>query len=111
MSVIPRVFVSAVSSDLPSARKVVNEALTQIDCLPVEESLAGTEYGRIRELLQRWIDPCDAVIHLVGRDYGGEPAPRSARVSGPAEMPDRRSPESPETFGQLDGSVGRRAIS
>ena len=74
MPVIPRVFVSAVSSDLRSARKVVNEALTQIHCLPVEESIAGTEYGRIRELLQRRIDPCDAVIHLVGRDYGGEPA-------------------------------------
>jgi tetratricopeptide (TPR) repeat protein len=73
MSVVPRVFVSAVSSDLGTARKVVSEALTQIECLPVEESIAGTSYGRIREFLQRWIDPCDAVIHLVGHDYGGEP--------------------------------------
>jgi RND family efflux transporter MFP subunit len=35
--------------------------------------------------------------------------PRSARVSDPAEMIDRRSPEIRETFGQSSGSVGRPA--
>lgn len=73
----PLVFVSAVSSDLASARRVVVEALHQIECSPVEESLAGTEYGRIQDMLRRWIDPCQAVIHIVGRDYGGEPDPAS----------------------------------
>jgi len=34
-------------------------------------------------------------------------APRSARVSDPAETADRRSPANPETFGQPSGSVGR----
>jgi hypothetical protein len=38
-----RVFVSAVSSDLQSARQVVNDSLTRIECLPVEESVFGTE--------------------------------------------------------------------
>lgn len=73
MSVLPKVFVSATSSDLGTARDVTVKALNQIDCTPVEQSISGTEYGKIRELLRRWIDPCDAVIHIVGRDYGGEP--------------------------------------
>lgn len=75
MSPTPRVFVSACSSDLASARTIVNAALTQLECLPIEESVFGTEYGRIHEMQERLIDPCHAVIHLVGRDYGGEPDP------------------------------------
>lgn len=71
----PLVFVSAASSDLASARKIVNESLLKIECTPVEESVSGTEYGRIPELLRRWIDPCQAVIHLVGRDNGGASLP------------------------------------
>ena len=75
--ITPRVFVSAASSDLGSARKVVSDALTRIECLPVEESVFGTEYGPIREMLQRKIASCQAVVHLVGRDYGGEPDPQT----------------------------------
>ena len=76
-SLTPRVFVSAVSSDLRSARKVVNDALTRIECLPIEESVFGTEYGSIREMISRKIESCQAVIHLVGRDLGGEPDSRT----------------------------------
>ena len=79
----PRVFVSAVSSDLQSARKVVNDALTRIECLPIEESIFGTEYGPIRELLARKIESCQAVIHVVGRDFGGEPDPRMLPAGQP----------------------------
>ena len=75
--ITPRVFVSAASSDLGSARKVVNEALTRIECLPIEEPVFGTEYGTVHDLLDRKIAGCQAVIHLVGRDYGGEPDPRT----------------------------------
>ena len=79
----PRVFVSAASSDLRSARKVVNDALTRIECLPIEESVFGTEYGPIRELLARKIESCQAVIHLVGRDFGGEPDSRTLPAGQP----------------------------
>ena len=80
---IPRVFVSAASSDLRSARKVVNDALTRIECLPIEESVFGTEYGPIREMIARKIESCQAVIHLVGRDYGGEPDSRTLPAGQP----------------------------
>ena len=82
-SMTPRVFVSAVSSDLRSARKVVNDALTRIECLPIEESVFGTEYGPIREMIARKIESCQAVIHLVGRDYGGEPDSRTLPAGQP----------------------------
>ena len=73
----PNVFVSAVSSDLRNARKVVNESLNRIGCLPVEQSISGTEYGKVRDMIQRRIEECHAVVHLVGRDYGGEPNPKN----------------------------------
>ncbi|MBC7818134.1 MAG: DUF4062 domain-containing protein, partial [Planctomycetaceae bacterium] len=79
----PRVFVSAVSSDLRSARKVVNDALTRIECLPIEESVFGTEYGPIREMIARKIESCQAVVHLVGRDYGGEPDSKTLPAGQP----------------------------
>ncbi len=80
--ITPRVFVSAVSSDLgsaPGGRRRVE----RIECLPVEESVFGTEYGPIRELLHRKIASCQAVVHLVGRDYGGEPDPQTLPVGQP----------------------------
>ena len=81
--ITPRVFVSAVSSDLTSARRVVAEALTRIECLPVEEAVLGTEYGPIRDMLRRKIESCDAVVHVVGRDYGGEPDPQTRPAGQP----------------------------
>ena len=75
--IIPRVMVSAASADLRSARRFVSESLNQIGCLPVEESLFGTEYGPIPEMQKRIINSCDAVIHLVGPCYGNEPNPKN----------------------------------
>ena len=75
--VMPKVFVSAASADLRSAREVVVKALNQIECTPVEQSISGTEYGKIREMQERWIAPCQAVVHVVGPHYGGEPDPDS----------------------------------
>ena len=79
----PRVFVSAASSDLRTARTVVNAALTRIECLPIEQSVFGTEYGAIRDLLARQIASCQAVIHCVGRDYGDEPQPHTLPAGQP----------------------------
>ena len=82
-NITPRVFVSAASSDLRSARRVVNEALTRIECLPIEESVFGTEYGPIRHMLRRKIEDCQGVVHLVGRDYGSEPEPATCPSGAP----------------------------
>lgn len=38
MSAPPKVFISATSGDLRSARKVVEQALLKSQCLPVEQS-------------------------------------------------------------------------
>jgi hypothetical protein len=61
---------------------VVNETLTRIGCLPIEQSISGTEYGGAHQMLRRWIDPCDAVIYLVGHSYGGEPNVEALPVVG-----------------------------
>jgi hypothetical protein len=82
-SITPHVFVSAVSSDLASARKLANDALTQLECLPIEQSNLGTEYGPVRDMLGRKITSCQAVIHLVGRDFGGEPDPATIPTGHP----------------------------
>lgn len=38
MSAPPKVFISATSDDLRSARQIVKEALLSINCFPVEQS-------------------------------------------------------------------------
>jgi hypothetical protein len=44
---------------------------------PIEEKNFPTDYRELQALLARRLDPCDAIIHLVGFYYGGEPdAPR-----------------------------------
>ena len=75
--VTPHVFVSAGSQDLRSARKVINDALNEIGCLPIEQSVFGTQWGTVRDMLIRRMEPCQAVIHLVGPVYGSEPDPET----------------------------------
>ena len=74
MQITPRVFVSAVTSDLKSARQEVNKALVDLECLPIEQSHFGTQYGKVRNVLRKQIASCQAIVHLVGRDFGGEPS-------------------------------------
>jgi len=67
------VFISATSADLGSYRQVVKDALLTLGAHPIEESNFPTDYRELQNLLARRLDPCDAVIHLVGFHYGGEP--------------------------------------
>jgi hypothetical protein len=69
------VFISATSADLGSYRQVVKEALLTRGAHPVEQKNFPTEYSELQGLLARVLDHCDAVIHLVGFYYGGEPNP------------------------------------
>src|SRR5271169_21057 len=67
------VFISATSADLASYRQVAKEAVLTLGAHPIEEKDFPTDYRELQALLPRRLDPCDAVIHLVGFYYGGEP--------------------------------------
>jgi hypothetical protein len=73
MAARKEVFISATSADLGSYRQVVKDALLTLGAHPIEESNCPTDYRELQKLLARRLDPCDALIHLVGFYYGGEP--------------------------------------
>jgi tetratricopeptide (TPR) repeat protein len=73
MSIRKEVFISATSADLGSYRQVAKDALLTLGAHPVEEQNFSTDYRELHTLLARRLDPCDAMIHLVGFHYGGEP--------------------------------------
>jgi hypothetical protein len=66
------VFISATSADLASYRQVAKEAVLTLGAHPIEEKNFPTDYRELQALLARRLDPCDAIIHLVGFYYGGE---------------------------------------
>src|SRR5271166_6459442 len=67
------VFISATSADLGSYRQVAKEAVLTLGAHPIEEKNFPTDYRELQALLTRRLDPCDAIIHLIGFYYGGEP--------------------------------------
>lgn len=69
----PRIFISAVSSELRTARSLAAQTLTFLGYEPVMQDIFGTESGDLREVLRRKIDDCHALIQLVGDTYGVEP--------------------------------------
>jgi hypothetical protein len=72
-----RVFVSATSKDLGSVRELVKQALLTMGCMPVEQTNFSPDYRSVREMLEQRIAGCEAMIHLVGMQYGAEPDPAS----------------------------------
>src|SRR5271165_1161514 len=88
------VFISATSADLGSYRQVVKEALHTLGVHPVEESNFPTDYRKLQDLLARRLDPCDAVIHLVGFHYGGEPKVAQRNSAQPELLTEGRSRDS-----------------
>jgi len=70
----PAIFISAVSSELKSARQLVANTLHFLGYEGVWQDVFGTEQGDLREMLRRKIDDCAGVIQLVGRRYGFEPS-------------------------------------
>jgi len=71
----PKVFISATSGDLRSARQIVKDALLTINCHPVEQTNFEPDYRTIADMLRGKISDCQALIHIAGNRYGAEPDP------------------------------------
>ena len=67
-----KVFVSATNGDLETVRTEVKNALLDLDCHPVEEDHFGADWRKVKQSLVSKIEPCEAMIHIVGFRYGGE---------------------------------------
>lgn len=79
----PRIFVSATSGDLRSARSIARDALLTINCHPVEQTNFEPDYRTVAEMLRGKIQQCQALIHIVGYRYGAEPDPASLPAGTP----------------------------
>lgn len=75
MQPVPRIFVSATSRDLRTARGLVSEGLRRMECLPIVQDDFPPDYKSVRDMLRTKIATCDAVVHLAGFYYGAEPQP------------------------------------
>src|SRR5262249_35090318 len=77
MAAPPKIFISATSGDLRTARRAVSDALLTIDCYPVEQTTFAPDYRSVRQMLEEKLRDCQAMIHIVGLRYGAEPDPVS----------------------------------
>jgi len=68
-----RIFISAVSRELGTVRKLVKSSLEAIDYHAVEQAAFPPSYQELLEKLRERIASCDAMIHIVGICYGAEP--------------------------------------
>lgn len=71
----PKIFISATSGDLSSAREIAAKALLTINCHPVEQTNFEPDWRSVTDMLRGKIGDCQALIHLVGFRYGAEPDP------------------------------------
>lgn len=71
----PRVFVSATTRDLKTAREGVFDVLTTLGVAAVEQTHFPPDHRTIRDMLRAKIEGCDAVVHIAGCVYGGAPDP------------------------------------
>ena len=78
-----RVFISAVTRELGSMRKLVKKGLEDNDYHAVEQDNFPPDYRDLIDKLRERIDSCDAVVHIAGHCYGAEPGQR------PPEAPRR----------------------
>ena len=65
-----RVFVSSTYEDLKEERKIVMDALIQMDCLPVGMELFPASNDKQMTLIKKAIDSCDLYILLIAGRYG-----------------------------------------
>lgn len=72
----PEIFVSATSADLRTCRGFIKEAILSLGCAPVEQTNFPPDASSVRDMLRKRIQQCDAVIHVAGIIYGGEPRVR-----------------------------------
>ncbi len=80
----PRLFISAVSEELRTARQAVAATVRTLGYDPVSEDDFPTGYGELRQWLREQIDGSEGLIQLVGHAHGSEPPeedPEYGRVS------------------------------
>ena len=80
----PRLFLSAVSEELRTARQAVARTVRTLGFDPVSQDDFPTGYGELRQWLREQLDSCEGLIQLVGDGYGAEPPevdPDYGRVS------------------------------
>src|SRR6516164_6133913 len=73
-----RIFISAVTRELGSVRKLVKKALEDNDYHAVEQDNFPADYRDLKAKLRDRISSCDAVVHIAGQCYGAEPPERPA---------------------------------
>jgi tetratricopeptide (TPR) repeat protein len=96
MRTLPKVFISATSGDLGSVRSIVKNALLAIGCQPIEELTYESNWRLQQPKLRAKIGSCQALLHIVGTDYGEEPMPASRAYGEPRQ-----------SFAQLEHQIGR----
>lgn len=69
----PRLFVSAVSSELRTVRQRVAASVRTLGFDPVSQDDFPTGHGELRQWLREQIDTCEGVIQIIGQGYGAEP--------------------------------------
>ena len=69
----PRIFISAVTKELRSARQIVANTLMALGYEPIWQDIFGTSGENICPMLRKQIDSCSAVLQIVGEVYGAEP--------------------------------------
>ena len=77
MALRPEVFISAAAPEFNALRKTVKHALLEIGARPLEHADFSVEYGQLHGVLSQMLGRCTAVIHLLGYQYGQEPAERT----------------------------------
>ena len=80
----PRLFLSAVSEELRTARQAVAATVRTLGFDPISQDDFPTGYGELRQWLREQLDSCKGLIQLVGQAYGAEPSevdPEYGRVS------------------------------
>lgn len=76
-----RIFVSAVSSELGSVRKLVKRSLETNDYHVVEQETFPPDYRLLVDKLRERISSCDAIVHIVGKSFGSEPKANGSNPS------------------------------
>lgn len=71
-----RVFISAVTRELGSVRKLVKKGLEDNDYHAVEQDSFPPDYRKLVDKLRGRIASCDAMVHIAGHCYGSEPISR-----------------------------------
>lgn len=80
----PKIFVSAVTTELHESRERVAKALRSMGFDPIYQDIFPTDSGDLRCVLREKIDSCQGFIQVIGFRYGCEPPesdPKFGRVS------------------------------